>query len=160
MDRTPSPTAGRTASPGTADTHAAGRTPAVGVAPVATTARALTAFCVLLSAVLHLELWALGMSRVDVVGPMFLVNAVAGLALGLAVLLWHHWLPLLGSAGFGAATLLAAVLSVTVGFFGVRETGEGVSFVLAAVSEVGAVVFAVLAWVLEARLRTRRPARP
>lgn len=127
---------------------------------LATTARGLTAFSVMLSGVVHLDLWALGMSRVDVVGPLFLLNAVAGLALGLAVLLWRHRLPLLASAGFGAATLVAAILSVTVGFFGVQESGEGVAFVLAAVSEVAAVVFAVVAWVAEARLRPRRPARP
>lgn len=127
---------------------------------LATTARGLTAFSVMLSGVVHLDLWTLGMSRVDVVGPLFLLNAVAGLALGLAVLLWRHWLPLLASAGFGAATLAAAVLSVTVGFLGVQETGEGAPFVLAAVSEVAAVVFAVVAWVAEVRLRSRRPARP
>lgn len=120
---------------------------------VATTARALTSASVMLSAVLHLELWAAGMSRVEVVGPLFLLNAVAGLVIGVAVLVWRHWLTLLAAAGFGAATLVAAILSVTVGLFGVKETGEGIPFLLSAVSESTAVVFALVAWAAERRLR-------
>ena len=127
---------------------------------VATTARALTAASVLLSAVVHLELWALGMNQVDVIGPAFLLNAVGGLVIAVAVLLWRHWLPLLAAIGFGAATLAAFVMSMTVGLFGVREQVWGVSQVLAAVSAVTAIGFALVALVAE-RPRARRPiARP
>lgn len=116
---------------------------------VATVARALTAASVLLSAVVHLELWALGMKDVDIIGPAFLLNAVGGLAIALAVLLWRHRLPLLGAIGFGAATLAAFVMSMTVGLFGVREQVWGVSQVLSAVSEVAAIVFSLVALVAE-----------
>ena len=116
---------------------------------VATVARALTAASVMLSAVVHLELWAMGMKRVDVIGPAFLLNAIGGLAIALAVLLWRHWLPLLAAIGFGAATLAAFVMSMTAGLFGVSEQVWGVPQVLSAVSEVAAIVFALLALMAE-----------
>lgn len=111
------------------------------------TIRSLTSASVMLSGVVHLVLWAEGMSALSVVGPAFLVNAVAGLALGVALQLWDHWLPLLGAAAFGAATLGAFVLSTTVGFFGVHEQWRGPAVWLSAISEVAAIVLgAVGAW--------------
>lgn len=119
--------------------------------------RSLTSAAVMLSGVVHLVLWAQGMSALAVVGPAFLVNAVAGLALGLALQLWEHWLPLLASAGFGAATLGAFVLATTSGFFGVREQWEGPAVWLAAGSEATAVVLGLLGTTLA--LRTARARR-
>ena len=103
----------------------------------------------MLSAVVHLELWAMGMRQVDVIGTAFLLNAGGGLAIALAVLLWRHWLPLLAAIGFGAATFAAFVMSMTVGLFGVSEQVWGVPQVLSAVSEVTAVAFALVALVAE-----------
>ena len=67
-------------------------------------AAALLIACLMLSAVVHLDLWAGGMKTLDVVGPAFLLNGVGGLVLGVLVLVWRHWLPLLGAVGFGVAT--------------------------------------------------------
>lgn len=113
------------------------------------TARALTSASVMLSAVVHLELYAQGMSSVAVVGPAFLVNGFGGLVLGVALLVWRHWLPLVGAIAFGLTTLGAFIVSVTVGLFGVQERFEGVPQLLSAWSEVAAVVLAVVALVLE-----------
>ena len=128
----------------------------------ATVARALTAASVMLSAVVHLELWAMGMKQVEVIGPAFLLNAIGGLVIAVAVLLWRHWLPLLAAIGFGAATLAAFVMSMTIGLFGVREQVWGVSQVLAAVSEVTAIGFAIVGLVAgrsgARRSGARRPA--
>ncbi|WP_223145048.1 hypothetical protein [Actinotalea subterranea] len=117
----------------------------------ATTARALTAASVLLSAVVHLELWALGMDAVPIIGPAFLVNAVGGLVIALAVLLWRSALPLLASIAFGVATLGAYIMSITVGLFGIQEEPGGVAATLSAVSEVTAVLFALVALLAERR---------
>ena len=127
---------------------------------LSTVARALTAAAVLLSAVVHLDLWAQGMRSVAIIGPAFLLNAVGGLALALAVLLWRHRLPLLGAIGFGVATLAAFVMSVTVGLFGVHESLDGVPQLLSAVSEIAAIAFAVVALAAERRVRPPRPGRP
>lgn len=123
---------------------------------VATTARGLTAASVMLSAVVHLELWAQGMRSVPIIGPAFLLNAVGGLVIALAVLLWDSIWPLLASIAFGLSTLGAYVMSVTVGLFGVREPAVmGVPQLLSAVSEVTAVLFAVVAIVVERSLHSR-----
>ena len=124
------------------------------------TLRGLTAAGVLLSAVVHLELWAVGMGSVPVIGPAFLLNAVGGLVIAVAVLVWRHWLPLLAAVGFGVATLVAFVVSVTVGLFGVQEAATGTSQTLAAVAEVACVVFALAVLVVEGHGRRLSPARP
>lgn len=122
--------------------------------------RLLTAAAVLVSALVHLQLWFDGMRAVEVVGPAFLLNAVGGAAIAVAVVAWRHWLPLLGAVGFGVSTLLAFLLSVTVGFFGVQERLLGVPQVVSAVTEVAAVVLGVWALRNEGYLSRRRPGRP
>ncbi|WP_019855212.1 hypothetical protein [Actinopolyspora mortivallis] len=105
--------------------------------------RGVTAAGLLMSAVVHLDLWAQGVSGVPVIGPLFLLNAVAGLVLALVLLSWKHWLPPLGAVGFGVLTLLAFVLAVTVGLFGSHEVAAGVPQLLAGVAEVVTVVAAL-----------------
>lgn len=122
-------------------------------APVARAARAATAVAVLISAVVHLYLWDDGMREVDVIGPGFLLNGVGGIAIAVALLAWRHWLPLLGAAGFGAATLGAYLLARTVGLAGVRETITTPEAVLSAVVEVLAIALALVAWRTERRRR-------
>lgn len=121
--------------------------------------RSLTSASVMLSGVVHLVLWAQGMSALSVVGPAFLLNAVAGVVLGVALQLWDHWLPLLASAAFGAATLGAFVLSTTVGFFGVHERWQGAAVWLAAVSEGLVVVLGLVGtwWWVRAGRREHDP---
>ncbi|MGK5532754.1 hypothetical protein [Streptomyces sp. URMC 129] len=84
--------------------------------------RVLTALGLLGSAWVHLVVWRDWARDEDVVGPLFLVNVAAGPVLALAVLAWRgHWLPELAAVAYGAATLGAYALSLTVGFFGVEE---------------------------------------
>ncbi|MDT0445856.1 hypothetical protein [Streptomyces johnsoniae] len=84
--------------------------------------RILVVLGLLGSAWVHLIVWQDWARYDDVVGPLFLVNVGAGALLAVAVAIWRgHWLPELAAVGFGAATLLAYVLSLTVGFFGVEE---------------------------------------
>lgn len=113
--------------------------------------RILTAVAVLVSAAVHLLLWFDGFRDIDIIGPLFLLNAVAGVVIAGLVLAWRHWLPLLAAVGFGASTLGAFVLSTTVGLFGVREMWQGVEVITAAVSEAVAVVAGVAALVAERR---------
>lgn len=117
----------------------------------ATALRWVVAVAVVVSAVVHLLLWRDGMRDVAVVGPAFLVNAVAGVVIGVALVTWRHWLPLLAAVGFGAATFGAYLMSMTVGFFGVREQVWTTEAVVSAVTEVAAVVLGVTALVVERR---------
>lgn len=108
-------------------------------------ARGLAAAGVLVSAAVHLDLWDVeGFRRIHIIGPLFLLNVIAGLLIGVVVVAWRHWLPALAAAGFGAATLTAFWLSVKVGLFGFRESATGSAQVLAEGAEIAAIVFGIL----------------
>lgn len=112
--------------------------------------RGLLAACVLLSAVVHLELWFSGFRQFTVVGPAFLLNAVGGLLIGVLLLVWRHWLPLLGALGFGVATFGAFLVSTTAGgLFGVHEQWTGVPIWTSAITETAAIVLALVLLVVE-----------
>lgn len=112
--------------------------------------RWLAALAVLASAVVHLVLWTQGYSDITVVGPLFLLNAAGGAVLAVLLVTWRHWLPLVGGIGFGALTLIAFVLSTTVGFYGVSGgTFAGTNELIAAGSEVVAVVASTVALLRE-----------
>ena len=110
--------------------------------------RLIVAAAVLVSGAVHFKLWLDGMRDLSVIGPSFLLNAVAALVIAIGVLLWRSWLPLLAAVGFGAATLVAFVISATVGLFGVNEVWTGGYVVSAYVSELVALV--VGCWALYA----------
>jgi hypothetical protein len=107
--------------------------------------RAVAAAAVVISAVVHLSLYLTGYNDVSVIGPAFLLNAVAGVVVAILLLAWRNWIPLLLAVGFGVATLGAFIIAVTVGLFGFQETGGGVSQWIAALSEIVAIVAGVAA---------------
>lgn len=119
--------------------------------------RGLAAAGVLLSAVVHLDLWDVARYRdIETIGPLFLLNWVAGLVIGLAVLLWRHWLPALAAAGFGAVTAAAFWISVVHGLFGFQDRANGSSQILAELGEYVAIVFGLAAALLSGqRARSR-----
>src|SRR5215468_9536576 len=125
--------------------------------------RGLAAAGVFLAAVVHLDLWAQGFRSIETIGPLFMLNFVAGMIIGLGVLVWRHWLPALAAAGFGAATVAAFWISVIHGLFGVKETTAGSSEILAEIAEYSAVAFALLAVVVllwRPKSRPQSPSRP
>ena len=119
----------------------------------------IVAAAVLVSGAVHLELWADGFRDISVIGPLFLLNAVAAIVIAGAVLRWRSWPPLLVAVGFGASTLAAFVTSATVGLFGVHEVWNGGGYVFTAnISELVALVagsWALYAegWAVKARDR-------
>lgn len=98
--------------------------------------RALAAASVLVSAAVHLYLWLDFAKDDDVLGPSFMLNAVAGAVIAVLLMVWRHWLPPFLAVGFGLSTLLAFVLATTVGLFGVTASWTGWAVWVAAVSEV------------------------
>lgn len=114
--------------------------------------RSAAAVGVAASAVVHLLLWNQGYQDLDVVGPLFLLNAAGGAVLAVLLVVWRHWLPLVGGIVFGATTLLAFVASGTVGFFDVSgPLMFGRDETIAAVAEVLAVVASTVALLREQR---------
>jgi hypothetical protein len=108
--------------------------------------RVIEAAAVLVSGAVHLKLWTDGFRDISVIGPLFMLNAVAALVIAGAVLLWRSWPPLLVAVGFGTSTLAAFVISATVGLFGVHEVWNGGYVITAYVSEL--VALAAGSWAL------------
>ena len=116
--------------------------------------RLLAAVAVLVSGYVHLKLWFDGTRHVDVIGPAFMLNAIASLVIAVLLLTSKHWIPLLLTVGFGISTLGAFVISATVGLFGVEASWSGPWVWAAAVAEVVAIVAGVLAASREGYLRS------
>ncbi len=117
--------------------------------------RVVVAACVVVSGVVHWQLWRTGERNIDVVGPAFLVNAVAGIVIGVLLLVWRHWLPLFLAFGFGLVTLAAFVVATTpLGLFGARAQWSGWAEWTCAVTEAVAIVLSAAAL-----LREREPVR-
>lgn len=103
-------------------------------------ARGVAVAGLLLAADVHLELWFEGYRRVAVIGPLFLVGAIGGLLLGPVALAVRSRLTAVAVLAYGAGTLAAFTLSVTVGLFGFHETVGGVPQAMAAAGEAVAVL--------------------
>ncbi|WP_159798675.1 hypothetical protein [Puerhibacterium puerhi] len=117
----------------------------------ATAVRWLAAVAAVVSAAVHLVLWFDGYRTIPGVGPLFLLQAVAGVVLAVLLVTWRHWLPPLGALGYGVATLAAYLLSLTVGFLGVHEPEVEPTAVVAGVAEVVVAVAGAVALVRERR---------
>jgi len=102
--------------------------------------RVVAAVAVLVSAFVHLRLWLDGVKDQHVVGPAFLVNAIAGVVIAVLLVLWRSWEPPFLAVGFGASTILALVISSTVGLFGVHEHWTGPYVWTSFIAEVVAIV--------------------
>ena len=101
--------------------------------------RYLGAAALLVSAAVHLYLWLYGV-RNQSVGPMFLINVVAGVVLAVLLVRWKHWIPAFLTLGFGAATLGAFIISATVGLLGIHSTWQGWEVFTAAAAEIVCIV--------------------
>jgi hypothetical protein len=107
--------------------------------------RLIAALAVLVSGWIHVKLWFDGTRDLDVIGPLFMVNAVSAVVIAVMLLTWRHWIPLFLAAGFGATTSAAFVVSATVGLFDVEESFSGGNEWISLASQAVAVVVGVLA---------------
>ena len=109
----------------------------------------------------HLHLWAEGYRQIPTDGPLFLLDAIAGLALAAVLLVWPRPLAGLLAAGYTAGTLGALLVSLTVGLFGFKESISA-SFVTQSIAIETVTVVALLAWIIlvSAAPPDRRPAAP
>ena len=74
------------------------------------------------SGVIHLMLWSDGYKDISVIGPLFLVQGIVSIILGVAIVAFR-WLALLAAGAVaGVATAVGLLLSVYVGLFGFQES--------------------------------------
>ena len=101
------------------------------------------------SSAIHLKLWSTGYRTIPTIGPLFLIQGLAGLLLAVLVLLSRRLLIVVTAAGFLIATIGGLLLSISFGLFGFMDTlaapYAGLSL---GVESAGAVVFAVIGAVL------------
>ncbi len=93
----------------------------------------------------HLHLWLEGYRQIPTDGPLFLLDAVAGLALAALLLVWAAPLAGLIAAGYTASTLGALLISLRVGLFGFRESISA-SYVAQSLAIETITVLALLSW--------------
>jgi hypothetical protein len=74
------------------------------------------------SAIIHLHLWASGYKHIPKIGPLFLVQSIAGIVLALAVALIRRVFIAILGALYAAGTIAGLLVSVHHGLFGFRET--------------------------------------
>jgi hypothetical protein len=116
------------------------------------TVRILAAIAVLVSAYVHLREWLDGMRDIHVIGPLFVVNIVAGVVIAVLMFTWRHWVVPFLAFGFGATTLGAfAIASTSAGLFGDHETWRGPYVWTAAAAEAVAIVAGLYAMSREIR---------
>lgn len=110
------------------------------------------------SAGIHLYLWSEGFRDIETIGTLFLLNAIGGFILALALLVTpNRFLTVVFALGalYAASVLGALILSLTVGLFGFRETIDTEQVVTTLVVNSVAVLF--LGVLTALRLRQRRP---
>jgi len=105
----------------------------------------------------HWVLWHYqGYHFIPTDGPFFLVDAIAGGVLAVVLVTWARPVVGLVSIGFTASTILALVISLTVGLFGFNENIHANYVVLALVVE-SITVVVLLAWTVLAFWAVLRP---
>jgi len=107
---------------------------------------------ILVNGGVHIYLWAHSYRDVRVIGPLFVVNALAALLIAAALLWRPEGITALLGLALSAGTFGAFMLTVTVGLFGFG-TGWDLEAVVAAVAEVGAILLLGLWWVITTRKR-------
>ena len=100
------------------------------------------------SGVIHLQLWSDGYRDISVIGPLFLIQGIASIALALPLVVFRRLVLLAAGATLLAATAVGLLLSAGTGLFGYQEslavpyaeTSLAVEFTGAAVLMVAAMI--------------------
>ena len=73
------------------------------------------------SSVIHLHLWSQSYHQIPTIGPLFLLQGIAGLVIAVAVAVARRFVVLVGAALFALGTVAGLLVSVNVGLFGFKE---------------------------------------
>src|SRR6185312_5350317 len=82
----------------------------------------LGAVLVALTSAIHLHLWADGYRTIPVIGPLFLVQGIAGIVLTLALIAWRRIVTAVVGIGFMLTTVGGLLISVYFGLFGFMDS--------------------------------------
>jgi hypothetical protein len=120
---------------------------------------ALAAAGVLVAGFQHARLFHRGYAEVEVVGPLFFMNAIGSAVVVLALIAERVWVFLLGALSICVPSLVSIAIShSSVGFLGFREGGYDADALVIVAAELAAAVFALLGAAAAARARPRETA--
>ena len=74
------------------------------------------------SSVIHLQLWSDGYRSISVIGPLFLIQGVGGIALAVVLAVFRRLILMAAGAVTMAATAAGLLLSAGIGLFGFTES--------------------------------------
>jgi hypothetical protein len=111
--------------------------------PVALGLVALAAAAVLVAGFQHARLYHRGYAEVEIVGLLFVMNAIGSTGVVLALIFDRVWLFVLGTLSICAPSLVSIAISHSSGFFGLREGGYAADALVIVAAEVVAVVLAL-----------------
>jgi len=101
------------------------------------------------SGAIHLHLWAMGYRTIPSIGPLFLFQGIAGIAMALLLVVSRRLLLVVMAAGFMIATIGGLLLSIYFGLFGFRDTlAAPFAGVSVGVESAGTVILALVGIVL------------
>jgi hypothetical protein len=116
---------------------------------VATGAFAFTGALVVWSAVMHIVLWSTYSYRaIPTIGSLFLIQAIAGLAIGIAVVATRRVWASVVAVGYSAATATGFLVTDIHGLFGFHDTWAAPFAEVAFAVELAAVVLGLTAMVV------------
>jgi hypothetical protein len=116
-----------------------------GEGPVATVLVVAGALSMVGSGLIHLYLWHLAYRHVATLGPLFLVQAIAGLLVAVALVGARRGFLMVAGLGLMAGTIVGFILVTTVGLFGFTLTTITGWAVGALLTEAGAILTLVAA---------------
>ena len=112
------------------------------------------------SGVIHLELWSDGYRSISVIGPLFLIQGIGGIALAAVTAVFRRVVFMAAGAVMMAATAAGLLLSAGIGLFGYQES-LAVPYAMSslAVEFAGAAVLAAASAIVLAARPGSRPVR-
>jgi hypothetical protein len=114
-------------------------------------ARAFAAALLLAGGIVHFNLWNSGYRHIPTIGLLFMANFVGSIALAAAVMTSRRAGVAFAGITFAAGSLVALVLSRTVGVFGFTEAIWTTQATTTLVTEVGAIVALGAAVIIQRR---------
>jgi len=104
---------------------------------------ALAALAVGVAGFEHARLFHRGYDHVEIVGPLFILNAIGSTVVILMLVFQRVWLFVLGALSIVVPSLVSIYVSHTLGFFGLREGGYDDAMTLIISAEIAATVLAL-----------------
>jgi stage V sporulation protein SpoVS len=125
---------------------------------LALTLLALAALCVLVAGAQHARLFHRGYAEVQVVGPLFFMNAIGSTIVVLTLISGRAWIFVLGAVSICLPSLVSIAIShSSSGFLGFREGGYDADALIIVVAELAAVALALAGAVKVATAARRAP---